>query len=159
MTVGVGGSPVTVVCVTWRTHVCDMTQWNLWHDSLICLSVSVIHIYIHIYIYTYMPSHCRVRDMTHAYLWHDWMRTCDTTHWYIWQFSLTCVWHVSVVYVWHDWSMWVTRLTCIWLNMGWLRLVGSLKLQVSFAEYRLFYRARLQKRPIIWRSLLLVATP
>jgi len=44
-------------------------------------------------------------------------------------------------------------------NMGWLRLVGSLKLQVSFAEYRLFYRALLQKRPIILRSLLMVATP
>ena len=26
-------------------------------------------------------------------------------------------------------------------GMGWLRLVGSLKLQVSFAEYLLFYRA------------------
>jgi len=33
--------------------------------------------------------------------------------------------------------------------MGWLRLVGSLKLYVSFAEYSLFYRALLQKRPII----------
>ena len=33
--------------------------------------------------------------------------------------------------------------------MGWLRLVGSSKLQVSFAEYRLFYRALLQKRPVI----------
>jgi len=43
--------------------------------------------------------------------------------------------------------------------MGWLRLVGSLKVQVSFAEYRLFYRALLQKRPIILRSLLIVATP
>ena len=30
-------------------------------------------------------------------------------------------------------------------DMGWLRLVGSLKLLVSFAEYRLFYRALLQK--------------
>ena len=40
----------------------------------------------------------------------------------------------------------------------WLRLVGSLKLQVSFAEYRLFYRALLQKRPIILRSLLIGAT-
>jgi len=38
--------------------------------------------------------------------------------------------------------------------MGWLRLVGSLNLQVSFAEYRFFYRALLQKRPIILRSLL-----
>jgi len=33
--------------------------------------------------------------------------------------------------------------------MGWLRLVGSLKLQVSSAEYRPFYRALLQNRPII----------
>jgi len=43
--------------------------------------------------------------------------------------------------------------------MGWLQLVGSLKLQVSFAEYRLFYRALLQKRPIILRSLRIEATP
>jgi len=43
--------------------------------------------------------------------------------------------------------------------MGWLRLVGSLKFLVSLAEYRLFYRALLQKRPIILRSLLMVATP
>ena len=49
------------------------------------------------------------------------------------------------------------RMSC--LPMGWLRLVGSLKLQVSFAEYSLFYRALLQKRPTIWRSLLIVATP
>ena len=43
--------------------------------------------------------------------------------------------------------------------MGWLRSVGSIKLQVSFAEYRLFYRALLQKRPIIESILLTVATP
>jgi len=43
--------------------------------------------------------------------------------------------------------------------MGWLRLVGSLKLYVSIAECCLFYRALLQKRPMILRSLLIVATP
>jgi len=43
--------------------------------------------------------------------------------------------------------------------MGWLRWVGSIKSQVFFAEYHLFYRALLQKRPIILRSLLIVATP
>ena len=42
--------------------------------------------------------------------------------------------------------------------MGWLRLVGSLKLQVSFAEYILFHRALSAKRPAILRSLLIVAT-
>jgi len=45
------------------------------------------------------------------------------------------------------------------IYMGWLQLVGSLKSKVSFAEYRLFYRPLLQKRPIILRSLLIVATP
>jgi len=45
------------------------------------------------------------------------------------------------------------------IYMGWFRLVDSLKLQVSFAEYRLFYRALLQKSPIILRILLTVATP
>jgi len=44
-------------------------------------------------------------------------------------------------------------------SMGCLRLVRSLKLIVSFAQYRLFYRALLQNRPIISRSLLIVATP
>ena len=44
-------------------------------------------------------------------------------------------------------------------DMGWLRLAGSFTLQVSFAEYSLFYRALLQKRPIILRSLLTVAPP
>jgi len=43
--------------------------------------------------------------------------------------------------------------------MGWIRLVGSLKFKVSFAEYSLFYRALVQKRSIILRSLLIVATP
>jgi len=43
--------------------------------------------------------------------------------------------------------------------MGWLRVLGSIKLHVSFAEYSLVYRALLQKKPIILRSLLIVATP
>jgi len=45
------------------------------------------------------------------------------------------------------------------LGMVWLRWVGALKLYVSFAEYSLFYTALLQKRHIILRSLLIVATP
>jgi len=43
--------------------------------------------------------------------------------------------------------------------MGRLRLVGSMKLQVSYAEYSLFYEALLQKRPMILSILLTVATP
>jgi len=43
--------------------------------------------------------------------------------------------------------------------MGWLRSVGSIKLNASFAEYRLFYTALLQKRPRMISILLAKATP
>ena len=41
--------------------------------------------------------------------------------------------------------------------MGWLRLVGSFKLQVSFAKEPYIRDEILQKRPIILRSLLIIA--
>jgi len=44
-------------------------------------------------------------------------------------------------------------------SMGWLRLLGSLKLWVSFAEEPYKRDDILQKRPVILRSLLIVATP
>jgi len=43
--------------------------------------------------------------------------------------------------------------------MGWLRLVGSLRLYVSLKNIGLFCRALLQKRPMILRNLLIVGTP
>ena len=44
-------------------------------------------------------------------------------------------------------------------TMGWLRSVRSIKLYVSIAEYCLFCRALLQKRPLILSILLTKATP
>jgi len=44
-------------------------------------------------------------------------------------------------------------------NMGWLRSVGSLKLQVSFAKEPDKRDNILLKRPIILRSLLIESTP
>jgi len=43
--------------------------------------------------------------------------------------------------------------------MGWLRLVGSFKLYVSFAKEPYTRDDIQQKRPIILRSLLIIATP
>ena len=43
--------------------------------------------------------------------------------------------------------------------MGWLRLVGSLKLYVFFAKETYKRNDILQKRPMILRSLLIVANP
>jgi len=48
---------------------------------------------------------------------------------------------------------------CMKEGMGWLRLVGSLKLHVSFAKEPYKRDYILQKRPIILRSLLIQATP
>jgi len=71
------------------------------------------------------------------------------------------VFYISIAL--HIWNM-----SCTYLlfaryahisNMGWLRLVGSREFKVSFAEYGLFYRILLQKRPVICMNLLIVATP
>jgi len=72
-------------------------------------------------------------------------------------------------YVWYDeyicvMSTYLCFVICVFCNesicvMGWLRSVGSIKSQVSFAEYRLLCRALLQKRPIILSILLTKATP
>jgi len=50
------------------------------------------------------------------------------------------------------------NMTHTYTHIGCLQLVGSLKLQVAFAECSLFYRALVQKRTIILRSLLIVGT-
>jgi len=55
----------------------------------------------------------------------------------------------------HHTNIWISR----YLHIGWLRLVGSLKLYVSLENIGLFCRALLQKRLIILRSLLSGATP
>jgi len=57
-----------------------------------------------------------------------------------------------VVFICVTWLMYT-------ITMGWLRSGGLITLQVSFAEYCLFYRALLQKRPIILSILLSKATP
>jgi len=77
---------------------------------------------------------------------------CDTTHSDVWRDS-------NISRSASEASPPRTSLYILYSIWGGLRLVGSLKVQVSFAKYSLFYRALLQKRPMILRSLLIVATP
>ena len=44
------------------------------------------------------------------------------------------------------------------IRLKFREFIGD-KLQVSFAEYRLFHRALFHKRRTLFRSLLIVATP
>jgi len=81
--------------------------------------------------------------------------SCHTNDW-----AMAHIWMSHVTHMNVTWRTHMSRcgsISC--LIMGWLQLVGSVKLQVSFAEYSLFYRALLQKRPIILSILLTEATP
>jgi len=104
-----------------------------------------IQMYLPTYIHTYLPTyihtyiHTNIHTNKHTYL-HTRVRTCHYLH---------CAW-ISLS----------RRPKYVYIHtMGWIRLVGTLKVQVSIAEYKPFYRALLQKKPIILRSLRIVATP
>ena len=123
------------MCVTWPIHVCDMrTHSYVWHGSFICL-VRIIHM-------------CA---MTHLYVCHD---SFVCVSWLI----HVCVISHSCAYVRNDWFIRVNYLIQMRTTrlVGWLRLVGS---QVSFAKEHYERDYILPKRPMIWRSLLIVATP
>ena len=83
---------------------------------------------------------------------------CTRMHAYICLCAHICVMHAYVSLISHT-CVYAFLNARVYIGMRWLQLVGSLKLQVSFAEYRLFHRALLQKRPVILRSPLIVATP
>jgi len=80
---------------------------------------------------------------------------------------LTHMWNVLRSNLGHGCLMRLSMQTTTWWRwrcyrcfvMGWLWLVGSFKLQVSFAKEPCKRDYILQKRRIIWRSLLIVATP
>jgi len=57
------------------------------------------------------------------------------------------------------WLNVINILNVVIIHMGWLRLVSSSKTQVSFAKEPYNRDDILRKRPIVLRSLLIVATP
>jgi len=148
------------ICVTWLIHMCDMTQSYVWTDLSICV--------------TWLIQTC---GMTYLYVWHVWYHWLICVTWLNLRFDMTHPYaglnascdmaslvnmcDVTSPNVWHDVFTCVARLIrmCDMCDMGWLRSVGSIKLKVSFVEYRLFYRSLLQKRPIILSILITVATP
>ena len=96
-----------------------------------------MHIYVNMYIFTSIYGYMTVCIYAHAYI---------CTFIYIYSMIHTCIMHIYI----H---------MCIYIYIGWLRLVGSLKLQVSFAKEPYKRDYILQQRPIILRSLLIVAIP
>jgi len=104
--------PDSFLCMTWPLPMCHVPHSYVWHASFLCI--------------TWLRPMC---DMPHSYAWHDFflwvaclsfmcitrlIHGCDIPHSYVWYASFLCI---------------------TWLSpMGWLRLVGSLKFQVSLAK-------------------------
>ena len=90
--------------------------------------MSLNHSVWHTYLLAYIQTHIRacIHANIHMYI-HVFLHTYS--HIYIQTYKNTCKYS--------------------FMHMGWPRLVGSIKLQFSFAEYSLFYRSLVQKRPII----------
>jgi len=131
------------ICVSWRIHTCDIRV--IWRIHMCDMYTSVD-----------MTTH-QDSFMCVCFLWRD------ITHYY----SFICVsWRIHTCGILVTWRIYMCDMydsidatlhtrAC----MGWLQWVGSFKSFVSFAGYRLFYRALLHKRTIIFRSLLIVAAP
>jgi len=147
---------MVIVCVTWLSHMCDTNYVFVWHDSLICLALTLDSLMCVTWL-----SH--MWDMTHTCVWHDsvicvtWLshmwdmahtpvtrliHVCDMTHPCVWHDSVTCVTllihrrDMNHAHAWHDSCMcdttqFVRDMThsCVtYSGMEWLQLVGSLKL-------------------------------
>jgi len=105
-------------------------------NSLICSSCSWVCVRVNLYHVTHVNAlttdSSQICDIQLINMW-------QVTHWYV-LLVRECVCACQLVLTTHN-----RQLTDMW----WLRIVGSIKSQVSFAEYCLFYRALLQKRHII----------
>ena len=125
------------IAIHTYTYTCmynyKYTYTNVWMYKQIYIYMNTcVHMHI---CYIYLTGYVRMDIQTCVYIY-------TYTYMYIYVICVLLVMHFSVL-----------------IAMGWLRSVGSIKLQVSFAEQRLFYRTLWQKRPIILSIVLTKATP
>jgi len=159
--------------VPWRLNgdcfgvmICVVTYMHLWHDA--CMGAMT-----HLFVPWRLNEDCirvMICDVTYVHMiWrmhvcHDSFICAMTSEWGVflgddmWRdIYAHVIWRMRVC---HD--PFVCAMTFLWrtdLSMGWLRLVGSLKLQVFFAKETYKRDDTLQKKPMISRNLLIVATP
>jgi len=118
------------------------------------------HMYLYMYIYIYLST-CVYIHIYHNAHTNMWCVMCGQALTSSHVNKDRTIFRVIVSFIGlfckRDLKVCVCVLYCV--CMGWLRLVGSLKLQVSFAKEPIERVDILQKRPIFVRSLLIVAVP
>ena len=142
------------VCI--YTYICICTYVRI--HTYMYIYICIIYMCVYVHAITFRCS-LRVGTWCNEYLYtltHAYTHTCGTYRLEIssWVRCMRFV-HVETMTPMHRLQV----LTCNTCSMGWLWLVDSLSIQVSFADYSLFCRALLQKRRIFSGSLLIVATP
>ena len=148
-----------------------MWRWRAWRLRLpstllaTCILVLLhvahlmytINIYIYIYIYTYIYINILLRIFIAPH---------STWYWCICIYVL--IQRTIKIQNSQNYVILFCQISCYFLKyesdcsevtVGWLRLAGSLKLKVSFAKESYKRDDILQTRPIILRSLRIVATP
>ena len=104
------------------------------------------YVYMHMYIYTYVYIHTLQHVLQHTATRCNTLQHAATQYIQRYVYIHICVYtHVHIIHM----------LSCVVVirRMAHKAHTVMCKLYVSCAEYRLFYRALLQKRPIFLRSL------
>jgi len=149
-----GFSHMNELCLTYG-WVCLTCEWVVSHMWMSCVS----HMNESCLTYQWVCPTCgwvvshiwmsHVSHMNALCLTYEWLAS------HIWMSDVSHMNESCLTYEWvmsHIWMSHVSHMThpCRFTRASRyaLRLVGSLKSEVSFAEYSLFYRALLQKRPV-----------
>ena len=132
---------------TYDGDLCTLGRLRLVGSSKLCVCFAEYSLFYRALLQK-RPMEICVHKSPSVYMFHMW----DMTHSYVRHDSFICEWYVICV---HNKRRFVYTDLC----MGWLWLVGSLKLQVSFARETYRRDDILQKRLIIESILLTVATP
>jgi len=136
---------------TLRGDLCKAVRNRIWIYLCVYMCITYVYIYVYMHTHTYR-GHFPIKR-ARIYIYTISFCKVPTFYWKRPLYTCPCILKGFLQNEQCDLetgSQWY---------MGWLRLVGSLKLQVSFAKEPHTRDNILQKRPIIWRSLLIVATP
>ena len=145
---------INLMTLGYVGHISRFDMWDI-YGSLTCGTYMTLWHVGHIYdrYSTYQKNYIYV-DIPHTYIDIPHIkRVIVCLSMYIWLYVDIPHIYIDIPHI----KIW--GISSTYFDMGWLRWVGCLKIQVSLQNTILFCRALLQKRPIFLSTLLIVATP